>query len=148
MKLLTEKNYLSAIKKSVGAKLFQNVFADIDGVEKDITNNGELSCALFVSSLLMMFHLIDASKAPHTTVSGLLKNMMASEWEQITEKELKEGDVIVWKKIIDTDGEVHEHIGFYIGNDKAISNSSEKHTPEEHHYKYNGNRAIESCWRS
>lgn len=148
MKLLTKKNYINAVKKSVGAEIFQNVFAEIDGGEKDITRNGELSCAIFASSLLMLFHLIDVNKAPHSTVVGTVKNMEASGWQKIGLEELSEGDVIVWEKIIDVDGEEHEHIGFYIGNEHAVSNSSETRTPAEHHYTYEGKRGIESCWRA
>lgn len=147
MRLLIRKNYLNAIKKSIGAQLFQNVFAEVNGEEKDITQNGELSCALFVSSLLMMFHLIDTIKAPHTTVSGLLKNIEESRWRKIPESNIQEGDVIIWEEIIDLDGKRHEHVGFYIGNDMAISNSSKKHMPDRHHLTYNGKRKINSVWR-
>lgn len=158
MKLLTKKNYLNAIRKSVGIQMFQNVLAEIDGAEKDITKNGELSCALFVSTLLMMFHLIDVNRAPHSTVLGLLKNMEASGparmgggpggWKKVSVNELVEGDVIVWEDIVDASGEEHEHIGFYVGNGMAISNSLEKRVPEKHHFTYNDKRAIESCWRA
>lgn len=147
MHLLTHKNYFIAIKKSVGTQIFQNVFAEINGEEKDITQDGELSCAYFVSSILMMFHLIDINKAPHSTISGAIKNMEKSGWKNISADNLEEGDVIVWNKIIDVDDEEHQHIGFYIGKSLAVSNSSKKRIPDEHHYTYNGKRGIESCWR-
>jgi hypothetical protein len=148
MKLLKNKNYLNSIKKSVGTEIFQNVFTEESNTEKDLTRDGQLSCALFVSSILKIFDLINPLKSPHSTISGLLKNMKDSGWTEIKQLELSEGDVIVWEKIIDVDGEEHEHIGFYIGNERAVSNSSEKRVPTEHHYNYEGKRAIESCFRA
>ncbi|HRY62481.1 MAG TPA: NlpC/P60 family protein [Candidatus Paceibacterota bacterium] len=148
MELLTKKNYINAIKKSIGVEMFQSIFAEKDGHETDITRKGQLSCALFVSSILKLFNLIDINKAPHSTVLSTLKNMEASGWKKVSENELEEGDVIVWEKIIDVDGEEHEHIGFFIGNERAVSNSSEKRVPAEHHYTYDGKRGIISAWRA
>jgi len=148
VELLTKKNYLNTIKKSVGVQIFHNIFAEIDGAEKDITQNGKLSCAFFVSSILMMFHLIDSDKAPHSTIAGTIKNMETNGWVEMNEDKLEDGDIIVWETITDVDGRKHEHIGFYIGNSLAISNSSQKGTPEEHHYTYNGKRAIKSYWHN
>lgn len=147
MKLLTKKNYLNAVRKSAGTEIFQNVFADHDGKEVDITQNGQLSCALFVSSTLKLFNLIDINKAPHTTVSGILKNMIESGWQEVSPDNINEGDVLIWEKIIDTDGKEHEHIGFYMGKNTAMSNSSKKKTPGVHSYDYDKKRKIISAWR-
>lgn len=147
MPLLTQKNYLSAINNSVDSKLFQNLFAEVSGGEKDLTDAGSMSCALFVSSILMLYHMIEVDKAPHATINGLLQNMKDSGWQQVSEEELNPGDILVWVPIIDVDNKEHKHIGFYIGDESAISNSTEKRTPKKHHYKYDGKRNIESCWR-
>lgn len=135
IKLLVRQNYLQAIKNSVGTKMFRNTYVLINGEEEDITNNGELSCALYVSSILKLFDLI---KEKHTTVYGAVSDMLKNGWHQ-TKKPIL-GDILIWEE---KDG--HQHIGFYIGNHKAISNSSEKRTPFVHHYTFgqNGRKIIQ-----
>ena len=55
------------------------------------------------------------------TVESAVKDMEQSGWKQT--KKLAPGNIIVWEEKKD-----HAHIGFYIGNDKAISNSSKKNS--------------------
>ncbi len=123
VKLLLYKNYLTLIKNSLGARLWKNVYAQVDGVEKDILENGKLSCAFFVSSILVLCKLI---KEVHVTVKGTIKDMENSGWYQIDE--FKKGAVLVWEEL-----RGHKHLGFYWGNKKAISNSPQKKTPILHH---------------
>lgn len=146
-KLSTKKNYLNAIRKSVGSKIFQDVFVEKEEGEVNITMSGRLSCALFVSSILMLFHLIDVRRAPHSTISGVLKNMQKIGWKEFKKGEMKEGDILIWEKIKDIDGKEHEHIGFYMGNNIAISNSTKYRTPKRHHYTYKEKRKVVSSWR-
>ncbi len=122
---------------------FRNLYADENGKEIDILENGRNSCAAFVSWTLLALELI---KHPHATVYGTEKDLLTSGWFEI--KELKLGAVLVWEKM---DGAMledskipKEHIGFYVGNDEAISNDS-KGTgfPWRHHVTYNGTRKIE-----
>ena len=61
--------------------------------------------------------------------------MLDNNW-RVT-KDLKPGNVLVWEEKLE-----HQHIGFYLGKDKAISNSSEKRLPIIHDYKYNNKRKI------
>jgi hypothetical protein len=126
------KTYLQTIKNSVGSNLFRNLFAKVDGVEKDILNDGELSCAYFVSHILLMFNLI---KEGHATVTGTVRDMEQSGWVKI--ENLREGAVLVWEASIqDEEGNMHDHIGFYIGEDHAISNSTSKRTPQRHFWTF------------
>ncbi len=134
-KFLFKKTYLKTIENSVGTKMFRNVFV-MDGQEKDITENGELSCAVFVSFVLKIFDLIST---PHATVKSTIKDMMENGWKE-AEKPQK-GDVLVWEKK-KIGGSTNEHIGFYIGNQKAVSNNYKKRAPVVHHYTYNGKRKI------
>ena len=46
--------------------------------------------------------------------------------------------MLVWEEKIDEFGEKHKHIGFYIGNKRAVSNSRDR-TPQKHHYTYEEN---------
>lgn len=135
--------YIVSIKKSVGVKLFQNIYVLADGKKKDVTQNGKNSCASFASSILVMYGLI---KEKHATVDGTLKDMEKSGWTRL--KKAKIGAVMVWKP---WEKSKNQHIGFFIGNDRAISNSSDKKTPKLHHltygaYKGRPKRPIDSVW--
>lgn len=123
------KNYLTMIHNSIGTKMFRNFFAEINGKEVDVLENGDKSCGVHVSSLLYMNNLINA---PHATVTTTLKDMRENGWEEIQEP--RDGCVIHWEKT-DKSNQC-EHLGFYVGNDKAISNSSKKGYPKKHHWTY------------
>ena len=146
IKILIFDSYLSVIKRSPGTKMFQSLFIELQKKKKDIMNEGDLSCAYFVSSILMLFKFL---KSNHAVVLSTIEDMKKSGWERIKLSNLKEGDVLVWEKTEDKKGDYeknHYHIGFYIGNNRAISNSTSKKCPVEHHYTYNGKRKIISCW--
>jgi hypothetical protein len=66
------------IKNSVGSKLFRNSFFLIDGKKQDVLRNGDLSCAIYVSSILRLMDLIPEI---HTTVKGTVKAMEKSRME-------------------------------------------------------------------
>lgn len=124
--------------------MFRNFYIVMDGLEKDALNNGELSCAAFVSSVLFLQNsLLEFLKKPHwiklthANVSSTAKDMIENGWQEVSE--LKPGAVLVWEK---KDG--HEHIGFFMGEDQAIGNNSQNPgSPKKHHYTYNDTRKIE-----
>ncbi len=123
--------YIAVIKNSVGSKMFRNSYAKINGKKSDLLKNGELSCAFFVSSVLALFPLFELIKyPPHSTVDGTQKDLQQSGWQRI--KKPKIGSIIVWEKNHNS----HKHIGFYIGNDKTISNNKKRKTPAVHHWTY------------
>jgi hypothetical protein len=124
-------SYIAVIKNSVGANTWRNFYAKVDDKKVDIMQDGDLSCAFFVSSILSLFGLI---KHPHTTVESTIKDMEESGWQEI--KKPKIGSVLIWEAITDSKEEVHRHIGFYIGNKTAISNSSKKRVPVKHHWTF------------
>jgi len=130
--------YIAVIKNSVGSKMFRNSYAKINGPsaragkKTDILQNGNLSCAFFVSSILVLFKLI---KEIHATVDGTVKDLERSGCQKITKPKI--GSVIVWEKIDFGNKDFYKHIGFYIGNNKAIStNSFKKGQPTVHHWTY------------
>ena len=122
---------------------FRNLYADDNGVEKDILENGRNSCAAFVSWILLTQELI---KTPHATVIGTESDLINSGW--YTTDDLKAGAVLFWeKKVGKYDNLLHEHAGFYIGNDEAVSNDSQgTGFPHKHHHAYNGTRKIEKIY--
>jgi hypothetical protein len=122
--------------------MFKNLFAENEGKEVDILKNGKLSCAAFVSSLLYLFGLINNK---HATVEGTVRDLISNSWTEIDEPVI--GAVILWEKKDFEDGKLHAHIGFYIGDNQAVSNSSfNKGVPVKHHYTYDGTRKIEKLF--
>lgn len=130
--------YLSVIKNSVGSKMFRNFYAKVNGKRTDIMKNGELSCAFYVSSILALFEFI---KEVHGTVASTVKDLKQSGWREI--KRPKIGSILVWESMDFGKDGIHKHIGFYIGNNNAISNSEKFRYPKTHHWTFVGKRKIE-----
>jgi len=131
------KSLLAIVENSIKGGnnyLFRNLYAYVDGVEKDILEDGALSCAVFASAVLLNQELI---KKPHATVSGTVKDMLENGWREVAQ--LKPGAVITWKKIMFKDGKEHPHIGFCVGDEEAISNSFTDKCPRKHHVTYGAN---------
>ena len=137
VKLLIYDTYLKAIKNSVGSNLFRNLYLVKNGKRIDALNNGQLSCAVFVSWVLRIFYLI---REGHATVDGEMKDLKKSGLYKI--KKPKIGAILVWEDIF-LNGSLNKHIGFYIGNKEAVSNSRSKKTPVKHHWTYGGKRKVE-----
>ncbi|MFC1615765.1 NlpC/P60 family protein [Patescibacteria group bacterium] len=144
MEKLVYENYINIIRRSVDAKMFQNLYCKKEDKIIDVLNNGVLSCAYFVSVILKMFSMINKE---HTTVKNTITDMMNSGWGEANINNIKEGDVIIWNKVKYDDGSEHAHIGFYIGNKQAISNSTTERVPSEHHFTYDGEREVDLVMR-
>ncbi|PIR05246.1 MAG: hypothetical protein COV57_00175 [Candidatus Liptonbacteria bacterium CG11_big_fil_rev_8_21_14_0_20_35_14] len=143
MKFILFDTYISTILSSIDSKMFKNCWFD-DEEKKDVSKDGDLSCALYISSVLKMFDLI---KDRHVTVSGTVKDLEHNGWEKINE--LKKGSILVWEKKLQSNNEWHKHLGFYIGDNEAISNSWKYKVPKKHHYTYDNTRKIETIyWNS
>ncbi len=128
--------YMAVIENSQGSYLFKNMYAAVDGVKTDVTKDGWLSCAFYVSSILVLFKQI---KEIHATVASTVRDLEESGWKSIEEP--VPGSIIVWKPGQGTNG--HAHIGFYVGNDQAISNDSWKKYPWKGDWKFEGKRDVE-----
>ena len=87
------ETYLATIKNSIGSKMFRQIYAKVNGKKKDITKNGELSCAYYTSSLLSIFKLI---KDVHATVSGTIKDLEEFGWVEVNKPKI--GAILVWEK--------------------------------------------------
>ncbi len=135
IKLLKRDTYLAMIKNSCGSLLWCNNYALVNGKKRDIVHNGSTSCAFFVSSILKTFDLI---KGVHVTVKGTEKDLRKSQWKEILViPKIAPGSILVWKE-----QKGHSHIGFYMGNQKAISIWIYHNFPIIHHWTYNGKRKI------
>lgn len=132
------ETYLAVLKNSVGTRMFRTFHAEVNGKKKDIMRKGDLSCAFFVSFVCAGLGLI---KQVHGTVGGTVEDLKKSGWKKT--RVAKPGCVVVWAAKVDERGELHRHIGFYIGSDRAISNDSKKGFPRTHAYNI---RPIEALY--
>lgn len=119
--------------------MFQNLWVINKEEEIDVTRSGELSCAVYVTSILKLFDLLPIQKA---TVESAIIEMKKNHWQEIEVGEIQAGDVIVWNKRADKKGEEHGHIGFYIGDKKAVSNSAKLKKIVRHGFDFGGRRKI------
>lgn len=131
------ESYMSMIRNSAGSRMFQHAYALVHGRKIDILRSGDLSCAFFVSSILALFHPFKLiQNPPHSTVAGTIKDMKRMGWKEA--KKLRPGSVILWESLV-KNGHVksgNKHLGFYIGGNKAVSNSSKARTPIIHHVTF------------
>lgn len=123
-------SYLAFIKGSVGSKSYQKDYYLINGKKLDVLENGNLACAYYVSAVLRVF---DLTPITHTTVRSTVIDMEKSGWKKIRKPRL--GCVLVWEGKKGESG-LHKHVGFYMGDEKAISNSDKKRCPIIHHWTY------------
>ncbi len=120
------------IKNSPKTRMFRNLFViNEKGKKLDALKNGDVACAFFVSGVLKIFSLITY---PHATVDSTVRDMLENGWRRT--KKLELGNVLLWEK--NKNG--RRHLGFYIGNKKAISNSGKKGFPVIHHFTYGKNK--------
>ncbi|OGY43557.1 MAG: hypothetical protein A3B89_03585 [Candidatus Buchananbacteria bacterium RIFCSPHIGHO2_02_FULL_40_13] len=137
--IIKKDNYLVLIKNSIGGTTWRQAYGLINGRKKNLTQNGDLACAYFVSSILKIFDLIGNL---HLTVTGTIKDLENSGWEKITKNKISPGDIIIWQAKNN-----HQHIGFYLGDKKAVSNDSKTGKIKSHHYTFKNQREIEEVWR-
>ena len=121
------KNFIDCIRNSVGTRMFRSFYVN----DIDVLKNGDLSCAYYVSSIHLIFQLIDKV---HFTVSGTVFAMEKFGWYKIEEPQI--GCVILWESVVE--GSEHQHIGFYAEDGQGISNRSSLGAVGEHALHYSG----------
>ncbi len=126
---MKKENFLLGVRNSIGSQLFRS-YLDKEG--NDVLKDGDLSCAYFLSSILLIHGLIDRA---HFTVPGTLIAMEKAGWYEI--KTLKIGCIVIWGSV-HQNGADHKHLGVYIGDQQAISNRSSLGMPGEHPLHYSG----------
>lgn len=123
--------------------MFRNFFVELTGRgEFDGLDNGENSCAFYVSSVLTIFKKL---KGVHGTVDQTIGDLEESGWVIVDKPE--PGDVIIWEQKQFSDG-LKRHIGFYLGKNQAVSTLASKKAVAIHDlYFGNDNRKIEVIYR-
>jgi hypothetical protein len=151
---LLKQNYLAMIRNAAKGEnhLFQNFYILLDGQQRDSLRGGALGCGVVVSSILYLQNSsLEFAGKPHwiqfvhANVLPTERDMETHGWIRISD--LRPGAVIVWEPKAGADGTPHWHMGFSVGDDRAVSNGSNSTLmPEEHHATYEGTRKIERIW--
>lgn len=127
--------------------MFRTLWASVEGRKKDITENGALSCAYFVSAVLAVAQSgfsVPLLRTVHATVNGTLRDMESCGWRRIARP--RKGAVVVWEA---RDG--HRHIGFVAGRGAAVSNDTARGVIARHALTFGGKgtpayRRVEAYW--
>lgn len=137
IKPLNKDNYLTVIENACGSKMWANAYCLVNDKREDVLRDGDVSCAFFASSILKLFDFI---KELHFTVQGTEKDLKQSGWKRIPiSVKMPKGSVLIWEKQSSSNKkkiEKHYHIGFYIGEEKAVSIWAYHNFPVIHHYLY------------
>lgn len=121
IEILRKETCLKIIENSIDSKLFNSVLARYKdgGAVVDILNDGEFSCAFFVSGVLTLMQAMDR---PHATVAKLKALFEAdADWHKVAFADREPGDVIFYEKMKFDDGTENAHVGFVLTHDEAVS---------------------------
>lgn len=122
--------YLAAVEGSVGTRMFRRLYLRRGKRRVDVTDDGRVSCAYFVSGLLKMFGLLAEA---HATVDGTLRDMGTSGWKKV--REPRPGAILLWEPA-NHGGTVNRHLGFSVGGGEAVSNSTRYRAVRRHHWTF------------
>ncbi|MGC8776142.1 MAG: hypothetical protein ACP5QN_02425 [Minisyncoccia bacterium] len=136
-KLDKKKSLKVLIQNSLNSKFFRSLYFFAPLKSKDVLQNGDLSCAFYVSVILKILGLIENL---HTTVSSTVKDLKQFGWYEI--KKPKFGAIILWD--LKPQGK-NMHLGFCLNKNKAVSNSSKLKSPQIHNIHYE-NRKIKAIY--
>lgn len=142
-KRLLFPTYLQMVRNSPGTKMFRSLFVQgADGREQDVMQDGVYSCAYFVSAVLTLF---GQAARMHATIQSTLADLREHGWQEADAKGPQPGDVLVWEAL-EFEGQLHEHIGFYLGDGRAVSTSYKLKEVTEHPVDA-GERRLTQVWR-
>ncbi len=134
--LATLPTLLAMVKNSVGSNQYLSLYIDMtqNAAVKyfDVIETGRFACAFYASSILTLVNLMN--DGVHTTVAETEKDLLQSGWYPIAAP--MPGAVIVWADKMASDGKPHLHIGFYLGDDMAVSTDGKTGTVTKHHMTY------------
>ena len=140
---LIYKSYLKMIQNSEGSRIFNSFFVKdkTRGSEFDVYEDGVLSGAFYVSSVLSIFDLIDKPHSTTATIKSTLENKKEKDWgwKDVKDNKLKPGDVLFWEELEFPDGFKSDQIGFYIDKDTAYSAGSSERQIIKHHPSFGVN---------
>lgn len=131
--------YINAIIDSLGSTAYRRYFVWRQGQCEDILEDGQLSCAYYLSNILAKFGLI---RSGHCTVKSTIRDMVIdSGWYPVNKPGV--GAALLWEpEFHPQSGRTTEHIGFYIFDfvNLAISHRDDIRAPRVHHWTYGVNK--------
>lgn len=146
------ETFVRAAENAPGTGLFRSLIVRNEaGKEIDVLQDGEYSCAYFVSSLLLLAKFLSE---PCTTVDSLEKRLTEAWWEKRGTDGILAGDVLIWERETFSDGTSNRHAGIAISATEAVSTSYIIKNVERHHITFGSNpdkspkRSIESVFRA
>jgi len=133
IELSRKETYLKMIENSVGSRLFNSIIVLYKDTGKIAdASKGEHSCAFFSSGVLLLAGMLPRTSA---TVPALQKQIEESgEWEKVND--IQAGDILFWEEMTSPDRHENGHSGFAVGNNEAVSTSSENKEVARHHITY------------
>ncbi len=147
IKVLRKKTYLKILENSVGNKMFNSLFVEFQNTKevKDILEDGEFSCAAFVSSVLYLSGAVSRACA---TVKSLREIFQKNDkWKKVAPGDIEAGDVLFWEKIKFENGSEAPHVGFALGKDEAVSTNYKKKAVDRHPIISGNGRKLEEVYR-
>jgi hypothetical protein len=132
IEILLKETYFKTIENSIGTSVFNTLYVrhKDTGDIVDVLDDGKLSCAYFVSSILFLFSYIERSCATVQTLDRFLQD--SKDWKLVGGESIERGDVIIWQEIVFEDNLAHEHIGFALDETDAVSTSYKTKTVVKH----------------
>jgi hypothetical protein len=138
-KMVLFQSYMAKIRNSAGDRAYRNLYYSFDdGRVRDVLQNGNLSCAYFVSSVLQHFGLL---KNFDINVESTVAAMKSAGWQKVAKP--VPGNVIVWERRCFRRGDCHMHIGFFIGRGRVMSMSSRHRFPVYHGIRDERRKVVE-----
>lgn len=96
------ETFVRAAENASGTGLFRSLIVRNEaGKEIDVLQDGEYSCAYFVSSLLSLAKLLPQ---PVATVDSLERRLVEAGWEKRDADGMLAGDIIIWARETFSDG--------------------------------------------
>ncbi len=146
---LRRRTLVYSAKNAAGSKIWAKSFIlDSEGDVHDIYENGNLSCAYFISAILKVNDLWQDQCVAN--VNSLTAKLPDNGWILIPEARI--GSIIIYGESKGRRSWATKHVGIIVGEDEVISNgSSHSHTIEAHPVNYmklqDGTpRKIEGYW--
>ena len=104
-RVFSKDNFCKLIENSLGSNQFRNYC--LDGV--DVLEDGNLSCAFFVSSVLVLAGYLPRISFTVVGVEAQLNGLL-DVFESIQVTDIQPGDILFWNT--SPQSQNHKHIGF------------------------------------
>lgn len=118
------------IENSVGTKMFNSLYAEVDGEKKDILEDGNLSCACFVSSVMYLFEMIDMQRARTESLKKFLDE--SPNFVKVDCSDAEPGDIAIYGEVEYPNGRLFPHSGFVKDANTVVSTNYKKKAVDKH----------------